>query len=322
MSHSPRLEVAKRLHPEDVGRVVALVHAATQADGVIPLSEHVLLHLRQGGEEPGRHILLIEDTEPGHPVVGYAHLDPTDAVAGPSAELVVAPDRRREGLGGVLVRALEAEAPAPLRLWAHGLRADAQHLAASMGYVVARELLQLRRSLHAPLPSVELPPGVAVRTFTDDDAFDLLELNALAFADHPEQGSWTWSDLAARMSEPWFDPAGLFLAEGTDDAAEGPDLLAFHWTKVHGDDPAADHGHHAIGEVYVVAVHPAAQGLGLGRTMTLTGLHHLRRLGLQQVMLYVDADNERAVRTYTRLGFTHWDSDVQFRHDTGHGREH
>ncbi len=309
----PRLEVARRLDPEDVDRVLRLVDDATLADGVSPLSEHVLLHLRRGGEEPGRHLLLIDDTAGGQPVVGYAHLDPTDAVSGPSAELVVAPAHRRAGLGTGLVRALEDEAHAPLRLWAHGMRSEARDLAHALGYVVGRELLQMRRSLDEDLPAPDVDHHVSIRTFTDDDAYELLELNALAFASHPEQGAWTYADLAARMSEPWFDPAGLFLAETTRSITDEPPLLAFHWTKVHGDDPADGHGHHPIGEVYVVGVHPRAQGRGLGRAMTLVGLHHLRTMGLEQAMLYVDADNEPAVRTYTALGFTRWDSDVQFR---------
>jgi mycothiol synthase len=79
------------------------------------------------------------------------------------------------------------------------------------------------------------------------------------------------------------------------------------------------HAHEAIGEVYVVGVAPAHQGRGLGRTLTIAGLHHLRSVGLTQAMLYVDADNEAAVRTYTRLGFTRWDVDVQYSRERGEG---
>lgn len=327
-----RLEVVRHLPPGDVTRVLALVEAAGDADGTAPLSEHVMLHLRLGGEEPGRHVLLIDDDAPGHPVVGYGHLDPTDPVSGPSAELVVAPQRRRRGLGTALVRALEREAPGQMRLWAHGTGQDARDLAASLGYVVGRELWQMRRDLGPDLPDPSLPRGVTVRTFTDDDVDELLELNADAFVDHPEQGQWTEADLASRMSEPWFDPAGLFLAVAPADEEGHEDLLAFHWTKVHGDDPSPGrqgrahghdghghdghgrdgHGHGAIGEVYVVGVSPKAQGRGLGRAMTLIGLHHLRDEGLAQAMLYVDADNTAAVATYRSLGFGRWATDVQF----------
>lgn len=311
----PRLELVRRLPPGDVRRVLALVDRATEVDGVVPLSEHVLLHLRHGGEEPGLHLLLVDDTAPGHEIVGYAHLDPTDQVAGPSAELVVSPPHRGRGLGTVLVEALEREAPGRIRLWAHGLRPESRKLATSLGYEVARELWQMRRALTDDLPEPVLPPDVRVRTFDEDDAYDLLELNAEAFANHPEQGTWTSTDLSARMSESWFDPQGLFLAETTGADGEAH-LVAFHWTKVHGDPGRPDrmhpHGHRPIGEVYVVGVSPRAQGHGLGRSMTLVGLHHLRSLGLEEVLLYVDADNTAAVRTYTRLGFTHWDSDVQF----------
>jgi mycothiol synthase len=174
-----------------------------------------------------------------------------------------------------------------------------------MGFTVARSLWQMRRSLYAPLPAPTLPDGVFVRTFragTDDAAW--LALNARAFATHPEQGRWTEQDLAHRLAEPWFDPAGFFLA------VRAPErLVGFHWTKVHG---AGAHGHEPIGEVYVVGVDPDEQGHGLGRALTLVGLQHLRGSGLASVLLYVDEDNTAAIRLYTDLGFTRWDVDVMF----------
>ena len=65
------------------------------------------------------------------------------------------------------------------------------------------------------------------------------------------------SELAERRSEPWFDPAGLFLAFGDAASDQAGRLLGFHWTKVHPDQPG-------LGEVYVVGVDPSAQGRGLG----------------------------------------------------------
>ena len=64
----------------------------------------------------------------------------------------------------------------------------------------------------------------------------------------------------------------------------------------------------------MVGVDPGQQGGGLGRALTLTGLAHLRRLGLAEVMLYVDEDNTAAVKMYTALGFGRWSTDVMYRH--------
>jgi mycothiol synthase len=329
------VELVGPLDPAEVRAVSALVEAATEADGVRPLSEHVMLHLRYGGDERVRNVLVWT----GDDLAGYAHLDITDEVEGASAELVVAPARRGQGVGRRLVEATLAETPdGRLRLWSHGGHPRAAALASSMGFVQSRALWQMRRSLYAPLPAVDLPAGVTVRTFVpreDDDAW--VALNAAAFAGHPEQGSWTVDDLHRRIAEPWFDPAGFFLAERA--AGDGGrQLVGFHWTKVHGgpghtheppDQPdrphahegqSGTHGHDPIGEVYVVGVDPAERGNGLGRALTLAGLRHLRHLGLPDAMLYVDADNAAAIAVYTALGFTRWETDVMFRR-YGAGRD-
>jgi mycothiol synthase len=295
------VEIRGRLGADEVAAVLAVVDAATEADGVRPLNEHVMLHLRYGGEEQARNVLVYADGR----LAGYAHVDPTDAVAGPSGELVIHPEFRRRGLGRRLLEAVLAETGGRLRLWAHGGHPGAARLAASAGFERVRSLWQMRRSLFAALPDPVVPEGIRIATFrpgVDEEAW--LAVNARAFADHPEQGAWTLEDVKRREQESWFDPEGFFLAW------RGERLAGFHWTKVHGD---GEHAHDPIGEVYVVGVDPAEQGTGLGRALVLTGLRHLRARGLAQVMLYVDEANTPAIRLYESLGFTHWDTDVMYR---------
>ena len=316
------VEVVQRLGPERLAQVRALTRAAIDADGVRPLSEHVELHLRYGGEGRDRHLLLYapdpDDPAAAAVLAGYGHLDPTDPVEGSSAEIVVHPALRRRGLGEQLVRAAENASPdGRLRLWAHGDHPAARALAAALGYQEVRQLWQMRRSLAAGLPDTPLPDGVRLRSFRpgEDDA-EWLVLNGRAFADHPEQGSWTLDDLNARLKESWFDPDGFIVAE------RGGAMVGFHWVKVHGEEPdrhevAGGHGHEPIGEVYVIGVDPDEQGRGLGRALTVAGLRRMRDRGLHQAMLYVEADNAPALGVYRRLGFSHWDTDVVFRRPPG-----
>ncbi len=281
----------------DDGPAAALrqvVEAATEQDGAAPLDEATLLSLRHG--LGSSHLWMVDD-------VGFAWLH------GGALDLVVHPDARGQGLGRALAAA-STEAPGPVTAWSHGNHPAAAVLAGAFGFDRVRDLWVMRRSL-ADLPA-QRPSGeesgedvTRIRTFRvgeDEEAW--LRLNAEAFAHHPEQGATTRADLDERIAQPWFDPAGFFLA------TRGDRLLGFHWTKVHGSRVTDG----AYGEVYVVGVSPSAQGGGLGRRLTLAGLEHLASLGLGEVILYVEADNAPAVTIYERLGFTHAprDTHVQY----------
>jgi mycothiol synthase len=295
-----------RLSDDEQRKIRELIAAATTVDGTAPVGDQVL---RELAHDRTKHLLAVD----GDHVSGYLNLTGAPVMA----ELVVHPNARRRGIGSAMARTGLSEGGDGARVWAHGNLEPARATAAALHLIVVRELLQMRRPL-TDLPAATVPEGVRIATYSGpaDDA-ELLRVNNAAFAWHPEQSGWTEADIAERRGEPWFDPAGLFMAvdERTDK------LLGFHWTKVHADD---------LGEVYVVGVDPGAQGRGLGATLTLIGLHHLaERLsestessGLRPtgsspstVMLYVEADNPAAVKTYRRLGFDVFRVDAAYAND-------
>ncbi|HET7735941.1 MAG TPA: mycothiol synthase [Nocardioidaceae bacterium] len=263
-----------RRDPPDWEQLVRRVAAeATQVDGHAPVNEAALLGLEHHG---------LTDT------TVYADDEGFALVHDGALHLVVAPHARRQGRGTRLLEAAEGVTTA----WSHGDHPAARALAASHGFERVRELWLMRRPAGPVAPS---PTDVTIRSFVPGDEEAFLAANAAAFADHPEQGSLSREDLRHRMAEPWFDPAGFFLAE------EAGELLGYHWTKIHPD---------GTGEVYVVGVTPAAQGRGLGRALVVHGLDHLQP---RDVVLYVESENTAAIALYQSLGFEHVASDAQYR---------
>jgi mycothiol synthase len=261
-----------------VDRVVA---ASTEADGTEPMDEAARMSLTHQGLA-GNSLWLSEGG-------GFALL------RGHALDVAVAPGARARGAGTALVEAALAEAPGRLTAWSHADHPAAAALARRFGFTAARALWVMSR-MAGPVDVPEVG-GVVIRGYRPSDAAEVLRVNAAAFAHHPEQGSMDAANLSERMAESWFDPDGLLVADA------GDRLLAFHWTKQHSAD---------LGEVYVVAVDPAAQGRGLGKAVTAAGLAHLAALGVRRIILYVESDNEPAIATYSRLGFTHTSTHVQY----------
>lgn len=262
--------------------MIEAVRAACLASGEPdPLDEASLLRLKHQGLGGAR--VWAEDA--GFALVRDGVLD-----------LAVSPAARNHGLGGRLARLALDDATVD-SAWSHGDHPAAARLADRVGFTPTRELWVMRRPTGVPLPTAVVPPALTVRSYRPEDRDALLRVNAAAFAAHPEQGAMGAEDLAARMAEPWYDARDLLLA--IDDSSQR--LLGFHWTKRHSPD---------LGEVYVVGIDPLAQGRGLGRLLTLAGLHHLTDLGVAEVLLYVESDNAPALALYSGLGFTHAPADT------------
>ncbi len=270
-----------------------VARASTANDGATTLNEQAVLQLKNRG-------LRDADLWVGGGGFALRHGDILD--------LAVHPESRRQGVGTAL--ATEAlPAGRKVEAWSHADHPGAEALAKKFGIPRERELKIMRKSLLDDLGEVKVPDGITIRGFQPLDEPALLEVNASAFAHHPEQGHMTHEDFRERTSESWFDPAGLLLAvpDPASVSGDGPSLLGFHWTKVHTDEDPP------YGEVYVVAVNPKAAGRGLGTVLTIAGLQHLKDQGLETVLLYVDGDNDPAIAVYSGQGFEVERTEAQYR---------
>jgi mycothiol synthase len=271
----------------DIDRIRKVAEAAEATDGSAPLDEATWLSLRRG---LGVYEWVTAE--------GFA------LVIGDDLSVCVDPDHRGQGLGERLLEQALAERGHPgLQAWSHCDHPAAARLAEKHGFAKVRELWVMRRPTSEPLPVVPVLTGAKIRSFLAGDEDELIRVNSAAFATHPEQGGMDAGNLAERMAQAWYEPEGLLVA----DAGEGR-LLGYHWTKRHSPD---------VGEVYVVGVDPAAQGTGVGRALTVAGLKHLAARGVDEVILYVESDNEPAKAVYTKLGFTHAPEDTHVRYRRG-----
>ena len=261
--------------------VSGLIERARAADGAPPFSDQSLVDYRTGTRE------LVSIGDEAAALVGKS-----------DAEFVVDPDARGRGLGTRLLDTLLAGGAT--LFWAHGDAPAARALAASHGLVAVRELLHFvgEVSMTPPPSSTATRPEESVEAFVPTrDEQEWVALNAITFANHPEQGLVTLEDVEQLETEPWFR-ADDFLVLRRDGR-----MIGYCWLKVED----------GRGEFYVVGVSPDHQGEKLGSVLFDAGLARLRELGIHSSHLYVEADNAPSLRLYRSRGFSQDSIDVQYR---------
>lgn len=314
--------------------VKELLAAAAKADGADAFSEQFVLGL-DDARVNHRHFIATEDDT----VVGVLASD------GSAAEMAVAPAARRRGIATQLVRAAGVA-----DVWAHGNLPAARGFAAAADMHATRELLVMAvegTELQKAADAAEQRAGDGVfLNYTESvekwgaehvDA-EWLRVNNDAFDWHPEQGGWDSARLDRAREVSWYDPADVILlwasavsgetadagngetadaGEGeTTDAGNGettdaPRLMGFHWTKWHTEETPA------FGEVYVVGLASDYRGGGRGGPLISAGLRRLVEKGARRVILYVEGDNEAAVKAYEKLGFSTVEEHVVYSRDRG-----
>ncbi len=287
MSEFPILSA---LNKTDAAGLVEFHRIAAEAlafDGYAPFNEQALFDLHSGLRSA--YLVRSNDLLVGASLAGRGEID-----------LVVAPESRRRGFGRAAAIELVATVPNGLTMWSHGDHPGARALAIELRFVAARTLLELRLLLDEAGPAASaLLEADSIDVFRPgiDDA-EWIALNALVFATHPEQGAITSADLTARQAESWFSSDDFLILRDADGR-----MIGYNWLKVDG----------AIGEIYVVGVHPDAAGRGFGRALMQAGIQRLRDAGCVTAALYVEADSAGAVHLYRSLGFTDHTVDVQYR---------
>jgi mycothiol synthase len=287
-------EALTRVDPDDFGlrrdTIVALDARVRACEGHEALGDAVWRDLAHPGVDSAG--FLLDDR-------GYVHVARGDRGDDTSWTAALAvPDPADSATKPALLDAALAHAARHggrrLTSWVFGADAEDDADFAAAGFRADRSLHEMRVPLPLPVDA-RLPDGFTVRTFEPglDDASVVL-VNNTAFGAHAEQGGWTLATLHAHMADAWFDPHAFLVASD----AEG--VAGFNWLKWHapaGDEPAR-------GEIYVIGVHPRAQGSGLGRALAIKGLALMHERGAPVGMLYVAADNAPAIALYASLGFT------------------
>ena len=167
-----------------------------------------------------------------------------------------------------------------------------------LGFYRVRTYLEMLWNQDEP-PALDLPQGYSVRSFQIGDTPLLTQVQNDAFT-----GSWGFSpnteeQIEYRTQMPNTSKSGiLFLFDGDSPAG-------YCWTIL----VPAEHG--VRGMIGMVGVVPQYRGKGVSRHILHAGIKHLRSLGLAEVGLEVDSDNDPAVRLYTSTGFKktgerHW----------------
>ncbi len=287
----------------DISLARELIASAERADGHRPMSDHLWLDLAEGGR-PGFAGLLAWEQGHEHPVA-YCQL--SRGSSSWAIELVVHPHHRYDMavIGPEMIDAalnvVRGEGGGRVTWWVFEPTPSHYDIASSCGFEPGRRLLQLRCELPLPASVISKVTPIETRDYVPgDDDSEWLRVNNAAFASHPEQGAWDQLTLDSRKKQGWFDPSGFRILE-IDNKMRG-----FCWTKIHADTSPV------MGEIYVIGVAPGEAGKGLGAALTVDGLQSIFSRGVSVGMLYVDADNEPAMRMYTNLGFKLHRTDVAF----------
>lgn len=205
----------------------------------------------------------------------------------------VAEPHRRRGVGSaLLLRAAEQlEAAGPVTEITIGAwlpNEAAERFAEHHRLGFSRNYWLMERPLGG-MPEAVWPAGIEMRTL-EESPVSIETLNEAfndSFSDHDHFSPSTVADTKDVME------SDLHRADGMALAFRGDDLVGFCRCTLY------PH----MGEISVVGTVKRARGIGLGRALLRWGVRWMEGQGAQRITLFVDGENETALRLYRGEGF-------------------
>ena len=140
-----------------------------------------------------------------------------------------------------------------------------------------------RRSLD-DLPDEEAPDGVEIKVFVPGDEGGWAKLMTGAIGEWDEE-----STTSQFLGDPGVDADCIFFLVSDEE-----------YVATATDKRLQDS---YVGYLHMVAVAPGYRGRGLGRSISLAALQHMKGRGCREAILDTDDDRLPAIRTYLALGF-------------------
>lgn len=299
---------------EDYAPVTELTNAAHRAYGI----EEVVSveETAHEFEHPGAESDLSRDmifAEAGGQLIGNANVEDSVRFDGDRVffhDTLVHPDwqSRLEPalLQFVEARSREIAAERPMdgphffAAWRPEANAASVQMLLASGYFAARHYFEMRRDLTSALPELAAPTGVAVRPFESSEANyrAVFVANREAFKDHWGSRPWTEDDYQRWLVDPTHDT----------------DLWRIAWDVATGEVAgvaintifAADNATYGFkrGWVENLSVRRPWRGRGLAKALLAGSFAALRKRGMTEAMLGVDAANPTgALQLYESVGF-------------------
>lgn len=287
--------------------VLRLIEQSDNSSFYHPVSEKTLLNIRHNSNKAVLHLIYRKKFK----VIAYAHVDLINPKLSPVVEIVIDPKYSNYDFSDYLIKKLFKRLESSLYIWLRSGFITNINISSKLQFEPVRKILIMEKKL-INIEKITVKNGqIKLRNFISGiDENNWLRFHNLVFKDHPDQSGWNQKDLSQRLVESWFDKNGFFIAL-IDNL-----IVGSIWTKIHNFPPLRSsflQNFHAIGEIYITAVHPKYEGFGLGRTLTLSALNYLKSQGLDRVILYVDSNNTKALTLYKSIGFTEINEDVLYK---------
>ncbi len=166
-----------------------------------------------------------------------------------------------------------------------------------------KHTFRMRHDLHQPMPSLHLPPGVALCEWTSELDAEILAAFNDAYSDDPHFEPFDeelWELYLAHAAD--FHPELSYLAIVEGDCSNSRKVVGFCMNYLYVEN--ANIPGQPEGWIHDLGVMRQWRGMGIGIALTCASMYAFQKLGLDFAGLNVDAENlTRPMRLYETLGF-------------------